>query len=297
MRKTALISAGLLLIFSLRAASAFGPPATLSPVAQEEKKAEKQKKKKEPAKKADDKEETEPEEEVEKPRETPALDAIKAVTADYEAKGQAFMKKVRSPSFMKDYRKAAREGRSAATAFLKKAGQPDPTEYTAEMQEVAAHSLAWLASNSRGREGRNALKYLFENHVSSPAMEMVVDRAGLGVSSKVAKERFNALIKKNESKKVKGIATFELANLLANAEPEDTTEIEELYQTVMEDFADVETRRGNIADMAKSSLFEIQYLTIGKVAPEIEGEDLDGVKFKLSDYRGKVVLLDFWGNW
>jgi peroxiredoxin len=32
-------------------------------------------------------------------------------------------------------------------------------------------------------------------------------------------------------------------------------------------------------------------------APEIAGEDIDGKKFKLSDYRGKVVLLDFWGNW
>jgi peroxiredoxin len=33
------------------------------------------------------------------------------------------------------------------------------------------------------------------------------------------------------------------------------------------------------------------------VAPDIESEDLDGVKFKLSDYRGKVVVLDFWGDW
>ena len=24
---------------------------------------------------------------------------------------------------------------------------------------------------------------------------------------------------------------------------------------------------------------------------------LDGQKFKLSDYRGKVVVLDFWGHW
>jgi predicted Zn finger-like uncharacterized protein len=36
---------------------------------------------------------------------------------------------------------------------------------------------------------------------------------------------------------------------------------------------------------------------VGSAAPEIEAEDLDGKKFKLSDYRGKVVLLDFWGNW
>lgn len=32
-------------------------------------------------------------------------------------------------------------------------------------------------------------------------------------------------------------------------------------------------------------------------APEISGPDIDGKDFKLSDYRGKVVMLDFWGNW
>jgi peroxiredoxin len=32
-------------------------------------------------------------------------------------------------------------------------------------------------------------------------------------------------------------------------------------------------------------------------APEIEGEDLDGQPLKLSDYRGKVVLLSFYGEW
>jgi hypothetical protein len=36
---------------------------------------------------------------------------------------------------------------------------------------------------------------------------------------------------------------------------------------------------------------------VGKEAPPIKGVDLDGKSFKLSDYKGKVVLLDFWGNW
>lgn len=36
---------------------------------------------------------------------------------------------------------------------------------------------------------------------------------------------------------------------------------------------------------------------VGNQALDIEGEDLDGKFFKLSDYRGKVVLLDFWGDW
>jgi cytochrome oxidase Cu insertion factor (SCO1/SenC/PrrC family) len=38
-------------------------------------------------------------------------------------------------------------------------------------------------------------------------------------------------------------------------------------------------------------------VAVGQPAPEISGEDIDGVPFKLSDYRGKVVMLDFWGNW
>lgn len=49
-----------------------------------------------------------------------------------------------------------------------------------------------------------------------------------------------------------------------------------------------------VADRASRALFEIRRLLIGMVAPDIEGLDQDGVRFKLSDYRGKVVLLDFW---
>jgi hypothetical protein len=36
---------------------------------------------------------------------------------------------------------------------------------------------------------------------------------------------------------------------------------------------------------------------IHNLAPDIEGEDVHGKPFKLSDYRGNVVMLDFWGNW
>lgn len=37
--------------------------------------------------------------------------------------------------------------------------------------------------------------------------------------------------------------------------------------------------------------------TVGDTAPDIEGTDVDGKAFKLSEYRGKVVMLDFWGDW
>lgn len=36
---------------------------------------------------------------------------------------------------------------------------------------------------------------------------------------------------------------------------------------------------------------------VGQAAPEIVGEDVDGVRFKLSDYRGKVVVVVFWATW
>jgi len=36
---------------------------------------------------------------------------------------------------------------------------------------------------------------------------------------------------------------------------------------------------------------------VGNRAPEISGKDADGKTFKLSEYRGKVVVLDFWGFW
>lgn len=48
---------------------------------------------------------------------------------------------------------------------------------------------------------------------------------------------------------------------------------------------------------AKQQLFAIRNLAIGAVAPEIEGRDIDGNTLKLSDYRGRVVVLDFWGHW
>jgi hypothetical protein len=38
-------------------------------------------------------------------------------------------------------------------------------------------------------------------------------------------------------------------------------------------------------------------LAVGSRAPEIQGQDVAGVPFKLNDYRGQIVILDFWGEW
>jgi peroxiredoxin len=48
---------------------------------------------------------------------------------------------------------------------------------------------------------------------------------------------------------------------------------------------------------ANAELYEIRNLCVGKPAPEIVGQDIDGKPFKLSDYRGKVVVVSFWATW
>src|SRR5262245_504131 len=47
----------------------------------------------------------------------------------------------------------------------------------------------------------------------------------------------------------------------------------------------------------KEAAAAINKLVVGAVMPDITGKDINGKEFKLSDYRGKVVLLHFWGHW
>ena len=35
----------------------------------------------------------------------------------------------------------------------------------------------------------------------------------------------------------------------------------------------------------------------GSRAPDFEGKSINGKQIKLSDYAGKVVLMDFWASW
>ncbi len=53
----------------------------------------------------------------------------------------------------------------------------------------------------------------------------------------------------------------------------------------------------SLAELASARLDELHNLAIGSPAPEIVGVDFDGNPLKLSDHRGKVVLLVFWGTW
>jgi len=76
-------------------------------------------------------------------------------------------------------------------------------------------------------------------------------------------------------------------------------EAQALWQLLEKDYADVPYRHTTHGKVAHAMLHKHDPadLAVGKVAPDIEGVDGDGTPFKLSDYRGKVVVLDFWGHW
>jgi hypothetical protein len=72
---------------------------------------------------------------------------------------------------------------------------------------------------------------------------------------------------------------------------------ETLFERAARDYGDVKPPGGStIGERAQAGLFEIRHLVVGKMAPETEGEDHDGRRFKLGDYRGEVGLIDFWSG-
>ena len=52
-----------------------------------------------------------------------------------------------------------------------------------------------------------------------------------------------------------------------------------------------------VVDRLNAKEFKDKNLQIGMAVPDFSAKDIEDASFKLSDYKGKVVLLDFWGFW
>jgi peroxiredoxin len=80
-----------------------------------------------------------------------------------------------------------------------------------------------------------------------------------------------------------------------------TAETERLLARIIDEFPDARPATGaeskTYGEKARAMLFELNHLVPGKEAPDIEGRDAEGTTFRLSDYRGNVVLLTFSANW
>jgi len=74
-------------------------------------------------------------------------------------------------------------------------------------------------------------------------------------------------------------------------------ELKSLKDTLLTKHADEENINGiKLTELVEAQEFESK-LQIGKPVPDIVDQDLGGVEFKLSDYRGKVTMISFWGFW
>jgi hypothetical protein len=224
-------------------------------------------------------------------------------------------------AFLKEYREAKTQEERQKVLQEK---QPQADKYAAKFIELAeknakdpaaVDALAWVVMNtfSLGPDAKSsprakALAIISRDHVQSDKLGMVCQMLAARGEDKETETLLRKILNKNPHKEVQGPACLGLAQILkkrAEGMPETNAkaiekvqqESEKLYERVVKNYADVNGFRGTLGDQAKNELFEMQHLSRGKPAPDIAAEDLDGKEFKLSDYKGKVVLLDFWGNW
>lgn len=177
---------------------------------------------------------------------------------------------------------------------------------------------------------RRAFVLLERDHIESDKLGPVCQRIAYGFCKEY--EHFlRAVLEKNPHREVQAQAGLSLAHFLSGRRERvdlvrDTPELarefadlygreylaelqrqdhgkplgeaESLFEKAVKEYGDVKTPEGDtIGDKARAALFELQHLTVGKEAPEIAGVDQEGKQFKLSDYRGSVVLLDFWNEY
>jgi hypothetical protein len=89
-----------------------------------------------------------------------------------------------------------------------------------------------------------------------------------------------------------------LDELLRQAPAARTRAVEQLLEIAAQRYGDVMLPGGRTAgERAAAELFELRSLAVGKEAPNIVGQDQEGRPLELRDYRGRVVLLDFWSEY
>jgi outer membrane protein assembly factor BamB len=187
-----------------------------------------------------------------------------------------------------------------------------------------------FAAGGQDSTGAKAMAVLLRDYLCSDKLGPICLRINSGF--RLEHETFlRTLLEKSPHKDVRGLACLALAQFLNNRrqrldqikeQPElareydalfgkefiaqlhrqnrarVAREIETFFEQAGKEYGDVKIPyEGTVAQKVKAELFEFRHLLVGKQAPDIEGVDQDGTRFKLSDYKGKVVLLDFWNQY
>jgi hypothetical protein len=211
---------------------------------------------------------------------------------------------------LEEHRSASDEQKPALWAKLTSL----PPEYAAKFlilakegpeTEAGFQAMNWIvtrtAISSGGKPLEQSLEMLLKHHVQHPDMGNLCARLAYS-NAKQTDALLEAVMEQHKSRDVRAFACMGYAGRHKRIAERSTNDHAaglalQAYQRILDNYADVKYGRRDIAEIARGGIYELKFLSPGKMAPEIEGEDLDGVKFKLSDYRGKVVMLDFWGHW
>jgi hypothetical protein len=189
---------------------------------------------------------------------------------------------------------------------------------------------AAFPDESKEDSAEKAITLLLRDHIRSDKLGLVCERMRYGIRKEYAIFLYKVL-NASPHKDVQGLACLSLAEFLKShlqkldlikERPEFAEryrrllgkeyfdelqrkgrvnldmEVETLLERAATKYGDVKLPYGgSVGEQAKTELFETRHLAVGKEASDIEGEDQDGKQFKLSDYRGKVLLLYFWSEY
>lgn len=218
-----------------------------------------------------------------------------AIVAEYSKSMAEIRRELQKPDLTDDERKALVEKAPKIEDFAARINELIAAE---PKSDVAFDAHLFLARGTRGGEIYDAaIAAVFENFSDSERLAELSATAAPG--TKAGDDLLERIIKATPHDSVKGKVMFTMANVLSRSEDEESEKrCVELLETIQAKYADVDLGRGQkLGDRVVRMLFAIQNLKVGKTAPDIIGKDIDEVEFKLSDYRGKVVVLDFWGDW
>lgn len=172
--------------------------------------------------------------------------------------------------------------------------------------EAAFRSLLWIVQHSgRAEDHRKSLDALLSDHMANPGLGPATKRfigAPAPTSDPRAEVIMRRIIKESPHAKVRGETAFYLAKWLIYHRPhKHEKEVTQLLRSAVSSCRSVPAGfpypSKKLSEVAAAELFAFQHLRIGRKAPDVEGEDVAGRALSLADYRGKVVLLDFWGHW
>jgi len=163
---------------------------------------------------------------------------------------------------------------------------------TSDHSQVGFEALGAALSMQLVKAQRaTVVELLTEHYAASASIEALLPRLRY-LGGKTVDALLQKVVETNPSKSAKGTASLVQAQREKNE-----SKREQLLERVAADYADIAVGGEKLGDIAGRLLYAMRNLKIGGTPPDIVGKDMDGVAFKLSDYKGKVVVLDFYGFW